>query len=99
MLHMVIATHGPDTCAASVPEIRELAKSTLPKLEEVAKGLGVTVQGGWANMPAHAIYILVDAPNAHVVNRLSAEVQLMNWNTVVVNPVITLEDAIGAVQG
>ena len=98
MLHMVTATHGPDTCAASVPEIMELALDSLPKLEEVANSLGVTVQGSWANMPAHTFYILVDAPNAHVVNRMAAEVKLMNWNTIAVSPVITLEEAIGAAQ-
>jgi len=35
-------------------------------MDEAAGALGITVQGGWTNMPAHAIYVLVDAPNAHV---------------------------------
>ncbi len=99
MLHMVVATHGPDTCPAAVPEIRDQALGTLPKMDEVAKGLGISVQGSWANMPAHAIYILMEAPNAHVVNKWAAEVKLMNWNTVAVSPVITLDEAIGVAQG
>ena len=98
MLHMVIATHGPDTCAAAVPEVAEMAMAGFQKMDEVAANLGITVQGSWANMPAHALYVVVDAPNAHVVNQLARETQLMNWNTVNVSPVITLPEAIGMVQ-
>ena len=48
-------------------------------------------------MTAHVIYIVVDAPDAHVVNRLTRETKLMNWNTVVVTPIITLDEAAAAV--
>ncbi len=85
MLHMVLITHGPDTCAAAHPEIAEIMQTGMGKLDEVASRLGITVQGSWANMPAHAIYMVVDAPNAHVVNQLARETQLMEWNTVVVS--------------
>lgn len=93
MLHMVVATHGPDTCAAVVPEVAEIAKTGFQQLGESAKKLGITVQGAWANMPAHAIYILVDAPNAHAVNQLFRDIHLMDWNTVIVNPVVILQEA------
>ena len=83
---MVVAKHGPETCAAAVPAILEMAMTGFQELESIAKGLGITVQGSWANMPAHEIYVVVDAPNAHVVNRLSRETKLMNWNTVVSHP-------------
>ena len=53
----------------------------------------MTVQGGWTNMPAHTVYVLVDAPNAHVVNEVIMEIGLMDWNTVEVNPVLTLQEA------
>jgi len=45
MLHMVMATHGPDTCAAAVPEIMEMAMDAFQKMGEVAKNLGITGQG------------------------------------------------------
>jgi hypothetical protein len=96
MLHMMTVTHGPDTCAATVPEIMEMAMDGLQKMGEVAKSLDITVQGSWANMPAHVIYVVVDAPNAHVVNRLARETKLMNWNTVAVSPIITLDEAVAA---
>ena len=57
MLHMMTATHGPDTCPAAVPEIMEMAMDGLQKMGEVAKSLDITVQGGWANMPAHVDYV------------------------------------------
>jgi hypothetical protein len=33
--------------------------------------------------------MVCDAPNAHVVNQMAVELQLMEWNTVRVSPVIT----------
>ena len=96
MLHMVVATHGPATCAATVPEVAEMARAGFGRMGENSERLGITVQGAWSNMPAHTIYILVDAPDAHAVNQLSRDIHLMDWNTVVVNPVVTLPEAIGA---
>ena len=98
MLHMVVATHGPDTCAAVIPRVTEMAKAGFQQIGEAAKKLGITVQGTWTNMPAHTMYILVDAPNAHVVSQLSRDIHLMDWNTVVVNPVVPLEEAVGSLQ-
>ncbi len=95
MLHMVVVTHGPDTCAVSNPEVREIAMGGMQRMGEAAGALGATIQGVWTNMPAHVIYFLVDAPNAHVVNQLAADLRLMEWNTVVVNPVITMDQALG----
>ena len=84
MLHLVVATHGPETCAAVVPEFRDKALSANQRMGEVTKALGITVQGAWTNMPGHILYFLLDAPNAHVVNQMAAELQLMDWSTVVV---------------
>ena len=92
MLHMVVATHGPDMCAAVIPEIRDKAVSAFKRMDEVAKKLGVTVNGGWGNMPGHVMYMICDAPNAHVVNQMAAELQLMDWRTVIVSPVISFDE-------
>ena len=67
-------------------------------MDEAAGALGITVQEGWTNMPAHAIYVLVDAPNAHLVNQMAMELRLMDWNTAVVNPVVTLQEAATTAQ-
>ena len=93
MLHMVVGIHGPDTCAAVVPVVKEMAKAGFGQMGETAKKYGITALGSWSNMPAHVLYILVDAPNAHVVSQWARDTHLMDWNTVVVNPVVTLEEA------
>ena len=49
-------------------------------------------------MPAHPIYVLVDAPNTNVVNQMAMELRLMDWNTLVVNPVVTLQEAATTAQ-
>ncbi len=98
MLHMAVATHGPDTCAAVVPEVTKIAMAGFQQLGDAAKKLGVTVQGTWTNMPAHTIYFLVDAPDAHAVSQLFRDIRLMDWNTVVVNPVVILQEAMDSLQ-
>ena len=67
-------------------------------MDEAAGALGITVQGSWTNMPAHPIYALVDAPNTHVVNQMAMELRLMDWNTLVVNPIVTLQEAATTAQ-
>ncbi len=98
MLHMVVATHGPETCAAVVPAAMEKALSGSLRMGEVTKKLGITVLGAWTNMPGHVLYFLLDAPNAHVVNQMAVELHLMDWNTVVVNPVTELQTAVESIQ-
>jgi hypothetical protein len=93
MLHMLTAIHGPETCAMVIPEIREKSLTAFKRRDEVAKKLGITFQGAWTNMPNHTMYFLVDAPNAHVVNQMAMELHLMDWNTVTVSPLLTLEES------
>lgn len=95
MLHMVIMTHGPDTCAAANPTYGEMAREAVAKMEEVSKKLQCFVKGAWVDPPAHAFYIVADAPNAHVVNQAMQELKFMLWNTVDVHPIVTLEEAMG----
>lgn len=98
MLYMVVATHGPDTCAGFVEEYKQKAQATLPRMEEVAKGHNLSVKGAWIAMIAHTTYLLVDAPNGHVIQDFAAEIELFSWNTVVMYPVDTLEDVMGKIR-
>ena len=98
MLHMVVINHGPDTCAAAHDDVAELAKSGFGGLSTKPEELSATIKGIWVDMPAHALWALVDAPNAHVVSRLMAEQKIMNWNTVVVHPIMTMDEALGKVE-
>jgi hypothetical protein len=86
------------TCIGLLPTISTLADPFIPacvalkRRDEIAKKLGITLQGGWANMPNHTMYMVCDAPNAHVVNQMAMELGLMDWNTIVISPVVTFDE-------
>jgi hypothetical protein len=93
MLHMVVITHGPDTCAAVQPEAGEMARAAMRELSDISKKHEVDVQGWWVDAPGHVFYMVADGPNAHAVNRLMQELNLFRWNTIDIHPVITMEEA------
>ena len=98
MLHMAVVTHGPDTCPVGSPEAMESALAALGQMKEASSKLGIEVQGSWTNMPAHMLWFMFDAPNAHVVNQLMIALKLQEWNTIVVHPVTTLQDAVTEIK-
>ena len=93
MLHMVVLTHGPDTCAAAHEEYGKMARDAMTLREEMSKKHGVTLQHSWVDAPAHTFYLVADAPNAHAVNGLMADLKFFLWNTVDIHPIVTLEEA------
>lgn len=93
MLHMVVMTHSADTCAAVHKEAGEMARNAVSQIGEVSRKHEVSMQGWWVDPPGHVFYMLADAPNAHVVNRLMQELQLFHWNTIDIHPVVTVEEA------
>ena len=79
VLLMIVTARRPDTYAAIVPAVTEMTKAgSKAIMGEAAKKLGITLQGDWSNMPAHVMYILANAPNAHVVSQLYRNIRLMN---------------------
>jgi hypothetical protein len=94
MLYMVVANHNPESCPVHNQEIKQQGLANYKRMPEVAKKLNVTSQGSWTYMPGHLIYMLVDAPNAHVVSQMVMEIGIMDWNTVVINPVIPMEEGL-----
>ena len=95
---MVVVTHSPDTCPTNNPEAMTKVMATLGRIGEAAGKLGITVQGSWTNMPAHALWFVLDAPNGRVVNQLMIELKLQEWNIIVVHPVSTLEEAVEEIK-
>ena len=93
MLYMVVATHGPDTCAGFVEEYKQKVLATGPRTEELAKAHGITRKGAWVGMMAHMTFMLVDAPSGHAIQDFVSEIELHSWNTVVMYPVETLQEA------
>jgi hypothetical protein len=64
-------------------------------MTEVLQAHGCTFQGGWVSKSAHQTFIVIDGPNAHVVDDAVVDLGLAVWNTSTVYPVITLEEAVG----
>jgi hypothetical protein len=85
--------HGADTCAAVHPETGEMAKNAMEQMDEVSKKHNVEFKGGWVFAPGHAMYIVAEAPNAHAVSDFVAELRFFFWNTVVIQPIVTLDEA------
>lgn len=91
MLHMIILTHGPETCPASHPNMQEKCGTSLMQLKGGSAKHGVTIQGFWANPSEHIFFVVADAPNAHAINTLTSELELSHWNTIRVQPVVAFE--------
>jgi len=90
---MIVMTHGPDTCAAVHPEAGEMARNAMDQMNDVSKKHQVEFKGGWTYPPGHVMYIVVDAPNAHAVSNVVTELRFFFWNTVEIQPIVTLEEA------
>jgi hypothetical protein len=67
MLHMVVSTHNPESCAFRGQEEGRILSDAFERLDEQATEQGASVKGSWVNRAAHEIFVLVDAPNAHVI--------------------------------
>ena len=93
MLHMIVMTHGPETCAAAHPEASEMARDAMNRMDDVSKKHQVDVKGAWVNPPRHVFYIVADAPNAHTLINFTTELRFFHWNTVDIQPVLALEEA------
>lgn len=93
MLYMIEAVHGPETCPGANEEIRQKALSMGPKMADVAKAHGVTLQGTWVSRAAHTSYILADAPGAHAIEDTLDELGMVTWNTIAIRPVQPIEEA------
>lgn len=70
MLHMIVNTHSAESCAFRGKEEAEALVPALEGLEKVAADHGVQMRGTWINRAAHEFFILVDSPNAHVVEEV-----------------------------
>jgi hypothetical protein len=99
MLHMIVLSHGPETCAAVHPHLGEMGRTAFDNLPDTGRKFGIDIKGSWVDPPGHVFYVLADAPNAHDVNRLMAEEKLFHWNTVDIHPIITTEEAASLAAG
>ncbi|CAN5520399.1 hypothetical protein BH20ACT21_BH20ACT21_24260 [soil metagenome] len=93
MLHMIVSTHNPESCAFRGKEEEEHLNQAGEVFEESAPGRGLALKGSWVNRAAHEIFMLVDAPNAHVIEEALLAAGLVGRTHSRVLPVVALEDA------
>ena len=67
MLHMVVNSHNPESCAFRGQDEGRILSDAFDRLDDQAAEQGAMVKGSWVNRGAHEIFVLVDAPNAHVI--------------------------------
>lgn len=90
-LHMVVNRHSPDDCAFRDDVSREALMSGLDSLTEAASEQGGNVEGVWLNMAGHTIFVLIDAPDAHAVDRAIRDANLIGRTTSQVFAVVTFQ--------
>jgi len=93
MLRMVVMTHNPEAGPVGSETVRESAKIAMQKREQVMSKLDIREIGEWIDVPGHVAFLLVDAPNAHVITQMLAELGLLGWLTAAIHPVIDYREA------
>ena len=73
MLHMLVNTHNPESCAFRSPEEEAALAPVFMNLGEVAQKRGATLHGSWVNPGSHTVFLLIDAANAHVIDEVVRE--------------------------
>ena len=92
MLHMVVNSHNPESCAFRGQDEGRILSDAFDRLDEQAAERGVMVKGSWVNRGAHEIFVLVDAPNAHVIEEALLGAGLVGRTHSRVLSVIATED-------
>lgn len=94
MLHMVVNTHSPESCAFRGKEEDDALSGAIDKVGEQAGDFGITIKSSWINRAAHEIFILVDAPHGHAIEELFVKAGLIGRTHTRILPVIATEDAV-----
>jgi hypothetical protein len=77
MLHMLVNVHSPDHCGFRDSAEGTAFKEGFERIGTVAEGLNATVKDVWVNTGSHTVFALIDAPDAHVVERIVRETGLI----------------------
>ena len=93
MLHMIVNTHNAESCAFRGKEEENLLRGALEQVTESAGQTGLTIQGQWVNRASHEIFMLIDAPNAHVVEEAFLGAGLVGRTHTRILPVVAVEQA------
>jgi hypothetical protein len=93
MLHMVVNTHNPESCAFRGEEEEKLLAGPIDQLKDSASKTGLTFQGWWVNRASHEIFMLIDAANAHAIEEALLGAGLVGRTHTRILPVLEVERA------
>lgn len=89
MLHMVILRHSPESCPGRPGN--EAIHPCANAMQEFLVKAGVTTIGRWADPPGHVNYLVLDAPNAHVIMEALMESGLFAHTSTEIRPVLSMD--------
>lgn len=89
MLHMVIVRHTAESCPGRPGN--DDVHPCLQTLEQLIADGGVGVVGRWGDPPAHVNYLVLDAPNAHVIQEMLMESGIFGHTTTEIRPVLSMD--------
>lgn len=89
MLHMVIVRHTAESCPGRSEN--EAVHPCLQAMSELLVRHDVKTVGRWADPPAHVNYLVLDAPNAHVIQAVLMESGLFGHTTTDVRPILSMD--------
>jgi hypothetical protein len=93
MLHMVVNTHEPTDCAFRGEQEDALLRGAFDALEGASTDEKVDLRGSWVNRAAHELFVLVDAPDAHSVERALLTAGLVGRTHSRIVPVVDVDEA------
>ena len=98
MLHMVVNTHNPESCAFRNEENAKVVTAALDAFAKAAADVGATIEGFWANRSAHTFFILVEAPSAHAIDEAMVVAGLIGRTSTDIFPVMTMDEVKSALH-
>lgn len=92
MKHMIVNTHNAESCAFRNEEDDEAMRGAIEALGTAWAEFGAAIDGFWINRSAHTFFMLVDAPNAHVIDEALLKAGLVGRTHTEIFPVLTVDE-------
>ena len=89
MLHMVIVRHTAESCPGRPGN--EAIHPCMNSMQELITEHGIGVVGRWADPAAHVNYLVLDAPNAHVIQEVMMSSGMAGHTTTDVRPILSMD--------
>ena len=90
MLHIVVMRHNAESLAFRSEEHQKNERTAFTRLQALGKDHDASLEGAWVNTGAHTTFALVDAPSAHVVNKLLELSGIVAWEDAMVYAVTSV---------